>query len=275
MKQLFLSLLLSSGMLFTEEPTFPWVVYYGSALPTEALEPYNPILLDRDYPFPLEPLLKKKKEVLGYVNLAEVEDRDPWFSKIKDRGLLIKKNDDWVGSWSIDIRHPYWKDLLLTEIIPGLISQGFTGLFFDQLDISLDHEAKEPAKYKGMGAAAVDLIHSIREKFPHQRIMMNRAYALLPEVGDDINYELAETLYTIYNFETKEYRIRSKQEIDWQLAQLDNARKQFPHLVMFSLDYWDPKDTEMYKKIYAMEREFCLRPYVSTPPLDIIISEVK
>lgn len=270
---LYLLIFFSSSILLAEETTFPWVVYYGMDAPVESLEPYNPILLDRDYPHSLAPLVQMKKEVLGYIVLAEVADRDPWFSRVKEKGLLIGENVNWQGSWSIDIRHPFWKELVLNEIIPSLITLGFTGLFFDQLDVALDLEIKDPVKYKGMTAAAIDLVHAIHDKFPHQHIMMNRAYELLPEVGEDISYELAETLYTSYNFETKEYYLRPKSEFEWQLAQIDKARKQSPHIVMFSLDYWDPKDTDMYKTIYTTLRGLCLRPYVSIPTLDAIIPE--
>ncbi len=246
----------------SEEVKFPWVVYYGDQAPVEAFDPYNPIVLDSKSHPPLKPLLDKKKEVLGYLNLAETSQEDAWFQSIKDKQLLIKENPSWPGSWSINIRDPYWENFLIEKIIPGILSQGFTGLFLDQLDVSLDLEKQDPEKYKGMTAAAIHLVHTIHKQFG-KRIMMNRAYEILPQVGEDIDYELAETLYTSYHFETKQYYVRPKAEFEWQLQQLNSARRLFPHLVIFSLDYWDPKDKEMYKKIYAIERKNCVRPYVS------------
>ncbi len=77
--------------LWGEEVTFPWVVYYGTTASYEDLKPYNPILLDRDFPLALSPLTKEKKEVLGYLNAGEVDDRDPWFSSVKNGGLLINE----------------------------------------------------------------------------------------------------------------------------------------------------------------------------------------
>lgn len=273
MKKLALFTFLCSLSLFGKEETFPWVVYYGEKAPIEDLQPYNPIVLDRDYPFSLDPLLKEKKEVLGYVNVGEVDDRDPWFFNAKAEGILLEENPLWKGSWSLDIRHPYWKDLLLNQILQGLVVNGFTGFFLDQLDVSIALEDQNPQKYGGMKKAAVDLIQSIRKQYPNHRIMLNRAYELLPEVGDEIHYELAETLFTDYNSQTQKFQLRPQTEVDWQLSQLDKSRKQFPQLVLFSLDYWDPKDKEGIKQLYTEARKQCVRPYVSTMNLDEIIPE--
>ncbi len=61
-----------------------------------------------------------------------------------------------------------------------------------------------------MKSAAIDLVNAIHQQFPHQRIMLNRAYDIVPEVGNSIGYLLAETLYTFYHFDKNEYSMRSK-----------------------------------------------------------------
>jgi polysaccharide biosynthesis protein PelA len=258
-----------------EGPILPWVVYYNNLAPTEAFESYNPIILDSEHHPDLKTLLENKKIVLGYLNLAEAEDRHAWFASIKDSGILIKNNPDWAGSWAVDIRNPLWTELILNKIIPSILSQGFSGLFLDQIDVALDLEKKDPQKYKGMIEASIQLIKAMRKKYPSIYLMLNRGYEILEEVGGDIDFELAETLYTNYDFKTKEYRLRSKQELEWQLAKLNKARFIFPRLTLFSLDYWDPKDLGMIRKIYSMARAQGMRPYVSTPNLDTIYPEPK
>lgn len=260
-------------ILSAHEATFPWVVYYNDQAKPEEFEAFNPIILDSQHHPELEPILKTKKEVLGYLNLTEAEDRQPWFQSVKDKGLLIKSNHIWAGGWAVDIRDPFWKDLLVSKIIPEIFAKGFTGLFFDQIDIPIALEKEDPIKYKGMTAAAVDLVQTICKKFAPKRFMLNRGYEILPEVGNVIDFELAETLYSSFDFETKTYYVRPEKEFEWQLEQLNQARKMFPHLVIFSLDYWDPEDTEMIKKIYAIERENCLRAYVTSPDLGTITRE--
>lgn len=255
------------------EMKFPWIVYYNNLAPPDAFLPYNPIIFDSYHHPSMDILLEKQKEVLGYIDLGEASENDPWFDEVKERGILINLNPNWKGSWSVDIRNIFWKDLVINKIIPEILEKGFTGLFFDQLDVSLNLERQNPSLYKGMTEAAIDLVKAIRKFFPGRRLMLNRAYEILPMIGNDIDYVLAETLYTSYNFETKQYFIRPKNEFDWQLSQLNAARQKFPHLVIFSLDYWDSKDSENIKKIYAIERENCIRPYVSPVILDSVIPE--
>ena len=253
-----------------KQPVLPWIVYYGNEASSDPFASYNPIVFHHLSHPPLESLLKMNKEILGYIDLTETEETDNWFSVIKEKGFLIKENPNWPGSWIIDIRQNYWKEIVINQIIPYILNQGFTGLFFDQLDVAIDLENQDPKKFQGMTAAVIDLIQAIRKQFPRVRIMMNRAYEILPHVGNDIDYELAETLYTSYNFTTKQYYVRPAHEFEWQLSQLDAARASFPHLVIFSLDYWDPNDKKMYQEIYAKERQYCINPYVSTISLDSI-----
>jgi uncharacterized protein (TIGR01370 family) len=259
--------------LFATDGRLPWVVYYNNLAGPEAFDPYNPVVLDSEHHPDIKPLLAQHKEVLGYVSLGEMNEKSVWFSAVKKKGLLIKENMQWTTDWSVDIRHPYWKEVIIKKMIPAICAQGFNGIFCDQIDVAIALEKEDPKKYRGMQEAAVDLIKTIRKKFPGKRIMLNRGYELIERVGSEIDYLLCETLYTSYNFETKEYYVRPKPEYEWQLSQLNAARAKFPHLVIFSLDYWDPNDQAMIKKIYSVERGSCVRPYVSTIELNEIIPE--
>lgn len=251
-----------------------WMVYYNDEAPPEAFKDYNPIVFDSEHHPDLKPLLEEKKTVLGYLNVGEAEERQEWFSYVKERGLLYQENSDWPASWSIDIRDPFWTEFVLNTLIPEIVAAGFSGLFLDQLDVPLTLAQKKPEKFKGMREAAIKLVKAIRKKYPELSLMMNRAYEILPEVAMELNFELAETLYTNYNFKTKEASIRPEKEFEWQLEQLKRAKEINPELVIFSLDYWDPDDRPGVQKIYAIEREKGMRPYVSTPLLDKIYPEI-
>jgi len=242
-----------------QEP--PWLIYYNDQAPIEAFAPYNPIILQSARHPPLAPLLEQKKKLLGYVNIGEVSEEDPWFVEAKERGLLKQENPNWPGSFGVDLANPVWETLLLETIIPTLLHQGFTGIFLDQIDVALE---------AGMHLEAVRYIKKIREKFPKIQIMLNRGYQILHEVGSEIDYELIETLYTTYDFKNKTYLLRKEAEIQWQLGQIDAAKKEFPELLFFSLDYWDLNDQKMVDAIYEKEIAAGMRPYVSTIQLDTI-----
>ena len=243
---------------------FPWLVYYGKQIPELDLNLYNPIVLDPQTEINVHALKVKEKEVLGYLALTEVSPHNEWFTVIKERQLLIKEDPDWPGSWMVDIRNPFWEKLLIEEVIPKILTRGFTGLFYDQLDIAMELEKSDSLRYAGMTQAAIQLVRHIHDKFPHLRFMLNRAYEIIPQVGNHIDYLLAETFLTSYDFKTQQYYLRSQKEIDWQLGQVNQARRVFPHLVAFSVDYWDPQDKKMIKYLYERERAYCLRPYITT-----------
>lgn len=266
-------LFLCGSFLFGQEPILPWVVYYNDKADSQTFNPYNPIVLDSEHHPDLSPLIAQKKVILGYLNAAEAEDRHAWFKSIKDENILIEENPHWKGSWSVDIRNPVWKNFILNQAVPNILSQGFNGVFLDQMDIALYLEKMNPQKFKGMKEASIDLIKAIRHQYPNIYLMLNRGYEILPEIGGVIDFELGETLYTNYDFGTKEYKIRPKNEFEWQLEQMNRAKFVYPKLVLFSLDYWDPKDQEMYRQIYSIERQHGLRPYVSTPKLDEVYPE--
>lgn len=251
-------------------PHLPWIVFYGEKAPAGAFDTFNPVVLQATAHPPIQPLLRQGKEVLGYVALTQTETSDPWYVKTKEKGIFIAEDVNWKTSWTVDIRQPYWKQLFLDEIVPYVLTQGFTGLLMDQADVAIALEQNDPVKYKGMQAALIDLINAIHLKFPEARLMLNRGYEILPQVGHVIAYELAETLYSSYDFQTKKYYVRPHKEFEWQLGVLNHALASFPHLVLFSLDYWNPDDQAMYKKIYAIERDAGMRPCISTIELNWI-----
>jgi len=239
----------------------PWVVYYGPALAARDFKPYDLIVLNSVSRAPIDELLREKKMVLGYINLCELERGDPWVAKIEEK-LRLEETQD---GWAVDIRSQVWQKLILDEIAPMILHQGFTGFFLDQPDISIALESKFP----GMKEALVSLVHSLRARYPKMKIMFNRGYEVLPQVGDVIDYELAETLYTIQ--EGSKFVIRPKSEYEWQLDHLYAAKKKFPHIELFSLEYWDPLDHEEIRKIYEIESTAGFRPYVATIELNVIV----
>ncbi|MBS0646754.1 MAG: endo alpha-1,4 polygalactosaminidase [Verrucomicrobia bacterium] len=255
-------------MMTANSLPLPWIAYYGDGEPAEAFLDYQVIVFDPVAHPLLDQLLDKKKDVLGYLNLAEASEKEGVFERLGAKGLLIQENQDWPGDWAVDLRDAFWQTYILEEAIPSILQQGFVGLLLDQVDVALDLEKADPLRYQGMREAAIKLVKAIHSLYPSIHLMLNRAYELLAELGTDIYYELAETLYSFYNFQTKKYEVRTEEGYRWQYDQLKQAKQKFVHLELCSLDYWDPQDVEMYKKIYALEAEHGLHPCVATPWLN-------
>jgi hypothetical protein len=124
-----------------------------------------------------------------------------------------------------------------------------------------------------MRAAAASLVCKIRARFPGITIMMNRAYELLPEVETHIDMLLAESVLTTYNFGSRTYEFVPRAEYLEHRQILREARKRCPALRIFTLDYWNPKDHRILRRIYRTQRANGFEPYVATIELDRIVEE--
>ena len=182
----------------------PWAVYYADRAAPQEYRPYSLLVLDSDHHPALAPLAKEGKILLGYLSLGEVESHRPYFATVRREGILLQENANWKGSFFVDVRDPRWSARVLDQLVPQILSSGFAGVFLDTLDNPGYLERSDPA-YRGMTAAAAELVGAIRKRYPTIKIMMNRGYDLLPRVETQIDYELGESVFAAYDFKTKRY----------------------------------------------------------------------
>lgn len=254
-------------------PVDRWAVYYSDRLPVTAFEPYDLLILDSAYHPPLRPLVDRGKTLLGYISLGEVETHRPWFAEVEAEGILGQENPNWPGSYFVDVRDPRWVERVVAEIVPDILRKGFHGLFLDTLDNPVYLEEQDPARWAGMTEAAAVLVRALRHHYPTIPIMMNRAYALLPHVGGQIDMVMGESVAADYDFEAKTYGRVPADERDYQVELLQEAQKRFPHLRVMTLDYWSPDDPDGIAALYALQRANGFNPSVSVVELDRLVPE--
>lgn len=250
-----------------------YCVYYSDKAPVEAFASYDLIVLDSDHHPYLEGFIQQKKEILGYISLGEVESERSYFDEVKEQGILLQENEYWPGSFYVEVRDPRWAKRVIEDLIPQILFQHFDGLFLDTLDNPGDLERKDPEKYKGMVEAAAQLVNLIRQHYPNIKIMMNRGYELLPEVGGTIDMVMGESVYADYDFENKTYQFVPEDLYQTQVKILKDAQSMNPDLKVYTLDYWDPADSKVIKDIYQKQRENGFIPYVATVDLHKIVPE--
>ncbi len=250
-----------------------WLAYYSDKASPRDFNAYALLVLDSDYRPELAPLSEHGKTLLGYLSLGEAEQHRHYFGEVRKEGLLLDENPNWAGSHSIDIRDRNWTERVIYELIPALLHQGFDGVFLDTLDSPLHLERQDPQRYQGMTDAAIRLVRTIRKHYPHIKIMLNRAYEILPQVAGDIDIVLGESVYADYDFESKSYQRVPKQLYQQQLAYLKEAVRHNPALKVFTLDYWEPQDHAGIAAIYREQRANGFVPYVATVALDRIVPE--
>lgn len=253
--------------------TIPWIVYYSNKEPPEAFLSYQVIVFDSDAHPALFPLRAKERIILGYLSVGEVSNNRKYFSSLEEEKILLKENDNWKGSFMVDLRDLRWTKRLLEDLIPSILQQGFDGLFLDTLDNAPYLEQISPEKYKGMKQAAIDLLKTIRKEFPSIKLMANRGYDILDEIAPYIDIVLGESVYSTYHNPSKTYKLVSEADHFFQVQALKRAKQHNSKLELFSLDYWDPSDKAGIAKIYAKERNNGFHPYVSTILLNEIVKE--
>lgn len=250
-----------------------YVVYYSDKLPASAFADYNPLVLDSTYYPPLQGLQQSGKTILGYLSLGEVERRNPYFRILKQNNMLIKENRNWKGSFYIDMRNPLWEKMVIEVLIPDILKKGFNGIFFDTLDNPIELERSNPRKYAGMTDATIRLVKSIRAHYPAVKLMINRAYPILPDVAYDVDMVLGESVLGEYDFDSKEYvRVKPalyRQQVQW----LQEVKRKNPNLKIYTLDYANPKNRKFISKIYDMQRVNGFIPYVTTVGLNRLTPE--
>lgn len=261
-----------AGVFPRVENSIRWLAFYGVTADEAILATYDIVVLDPAFQGSIGLVAGPATRVCGYLSLGEVRTADPFLTFL-DRAALLPENPDWPGTRRVDIRHPSWRSLVLDERIPSLASRGFTGLMFDTLDTPPYLELLDPARFHGMREAAVALVDSIRARWPEMMLIMNRGYALLPDVAQKVDAVIAESLMTSPDRQTGGFAWVDSHQVELQLTLLDPAVRRRPPLPILSLDYWDPNDSRTIAEIYRRERELGHHPYVATRSLDQIVPE--
>ncbi len=254
------------------QPHERWVVYYGSQLPAEAFLPFDVIVFDRQMHPPLPLLLQNHKILLGYVSLGEAETFRDNYQWIQDHQLILKTDERWKGNPVIDVRKPEWEAYVLNTIIPAVLAQGFNGIILDTADSVIWLEHTQPQNYAGLQQATVQLIKHIRDRYPNIKIMLNRGFPLLPQIGDDIDMVLAESIYPSPSTQNT-YPPLPNETYQNYLTVLKAAQKQSQHLKVYTLDYLEKGHVDGIRSFYRLQRSHGFIPYVGPSGLQDIIME--
>ena len=250
-----------------------WGIDYSPSTDPATAERFGLLVLEPDFKRPLAPLRAAGTRLIGYISLGEVNMARPFAAALSGAGALRGQNPNWPEARYVDVRHDAWHALVLDRLVPAILAKGFDGIFMDTLDNAEALEHQGPAENKGMIAGAARLVGAIRNRFPGIIIMMNRGYALLPDVVSQIDALLAEAMASRWSFAQKRYEMTSPADWEWQAAKLRQAKKANSALEVMTLDYWDPSDPATVTSLYAKERAAGFQPYVATLALDRLLPE--
>ena len=251
-----------------------WAVCYTDEPSATALAEYDVVVLDPVRHPLLAPLLERKRTVLAYVSLTEMDASHPALPELSAAGVVLSAHPEWTSAHYLDFRRPEWRRLLLERLVPAALAAGFSGVFLDTLDDAAFLEAQDAERYAGMRDAASELVAAIRARFPEMVLMVNRGFAIMPAIAPSIDIVLGESVVTTFTADADQpYARRTDEDINWQVDALLDAQRRNPRLQVFTLDYWDPSDTDGLRRIYREQRARGFSPYVSTRALDRLVEE--
>jgi len=219
-----------------------FAVYYGQLGEKTAikLERFDVLILSPTIEPGLISSLSRRHTVVGYLSLATVGGWEPWAGSVP-KSIIIGKNPNW-NEEVVDFASPTWKEVVLNKAIPYILSRGFSGVFLD----NVDYVEMYPEKRTAM----IDLIKTIRERYPGMVIIVNRGFSIKREIAPYVDYVLFEDFITYYNFSTRRYEVFSGKELGWELKQLEELQKlNIPVFVLSYANLSDGRQVEEFGEI--------------------------
>lgn len=246
-------------------PSF--AVYYGDK-PNPILAQFDLAILEPDA-FDLKLLPPSKTKYIGYLSLGEISNFRNYWPELRNHPMIIEENENWPGSFRIDIRNQEWRDRVLNQIIPDILAKGYVGIMLDTIDTAIYFEDVFPERFPGSRKALVSLIKEMRARFPKMEIITNNGFEVLSEIGSVIDGVLVEDLYTNYNFETKKYGKNSEEVRSEKEVYLDNFRASY-NKPIFHIIYTDDKNSKLAKDAVSYSRDKSYRWYITNIELQSV-----
>ncbi len=242
-----------------------WAIYYDKDIPAASFKGYDLVVFDRIY-YPKFKALKGKTVVLAYVSIGEVHGDGPEKELLLGKEALRGEQAHW-GSHIVDMSSPEWRRMVLAQV-GDAVKKGFDGVMLDTVDSAIYAASQKSVKEeKTAQKAAIAMIRDIRKQYPHIKLMLNRGFAILPEVAPKLDYALAESTLVQTDISTGQSKLFPPKSYQLAIGRLEAAREMSPSLKIYTLDYWNQDDVQGIQNIYAMHRAQGFSPYVSTPDL--------
>lgn len=237
---------------------------------TETLRSFNMVVLDPDDHPPLDSLKNKKKPIrIGYMSVGEAEDYRFYWDHIKDKPWVLQENPDWEGNFFVDVRQAEWRELLIQEVIPKIMEEGFQGLFLDTLDTAEFLESESPSRYDGSLEAMASLVAEIHRTYPQLMLLSNNGFAILERIAPYLSGLIVEDINMMIDFEHDGYMPVPIQERAYKIGILKPIMHNYG-LNVFNIDYAPQDEPELICKNIKKSRQLGFKPYVAQKDLSEI-----
>ncbi len=260
-------LLMASANVFATN-TLPSVAFfYGASVPVEQLSFYDQVVVEPSHleAAQLDTLQRSGSSVFAYLSLGEV-NAPLWRQYQLPDDLIVGRNRGW-NSYIIDQASDEWQRFVLEGLIPPLVQAGYDGLFLDTLD-SYQQVFRNEARQQPQRAALIDLILSIRQRYPALKLFMNRGFDLFPDIAPATDGMAVESLLRQFDPLNNTFSERSQDEQAWLLNQLEPVRRR--NIPVTVIEYLSEYQPDQARDLADRLIEQGFSPWISTPELDIL-----
>lgn len=98
-------------------------------------------------------------KVFTYLNIGSLEDFRDYYEEYKD--LSLGEYEHWEEEVWVDVSEQRWQDLILKELVPGLLEKQVDGFFVDNCDVYYEHP--EQKILDGLGVIMQALVATGKE----------------------------------------------------------------------------------------------------------------
>lgn len=216
--------------------------------------------------------LNNSTTLIAYVSLGEAEQYRAYWSRIKKQPWIIGENPNWPENFYVDVRNLEWKNILIKEVIPNIIAQGFHGIFMDTLDTAEMLEEDFQEQYQGAKKAMIKLVSQIRTKYPDLIIISNNGFAILDEIASYLDGALVEDVYMMIDFEKNIYKKVPHKERKSKERLLIDLKKKY-NLPIFTIDYVNQHDKKSIRWCLRLSKKQGFKPYAAEKNLNKIYDQ--
>lgn len=174
---------------------------------------------------------KNNVHVLAYISLGEISAHSEHFKALKNNTL--GKNENW-NSHYLDLSSSKTVVALML-IIKDLLSDGYDGLFLDNIDnFSTYGKQKEHKEY------LIKFLTKLRKEYPKLFFLQNAGLDIVEDTNKFVDAVAIESVATNFTFEDKKYKLRDEEDYKKYIAKLKNINNKYS-LPIILIEYADTK----------------------------------
>ncbi|ALK99773.2 endo alpha-1,4 polygalactosaminidase [Massilia sp. WG5] len=260
-------ILLGCSITRPEAPTVAF--FYGRPVPIKALSHYDYVVLEAENLPSLDAFGSNRPVIFAYLSIGEAEGWRASAGEL-DSKLFLGKNAAW-GSRIADLTQQGWTEFLIEKRIKPLWQQGFRAFFLDTLD-SYQIPVKDPEGRALQARALANIVREIHDRFPGVRLLLNRGFDILPDIGHLVDGVVAESLFQGWDATSGKYVKVQESDRTWLLAQLQTIGSRY-RLPVTVIDYVSPLEPGLALDTAKRIRELGFAAWVATPSLDTLSVE--